>query len=410
MIGSLYIFGKFSSKISYYPNNSNATVFENIINHQKAVSQITIHRDSNLMYYCYSRRLEANKIIGFCYVINGEGLSEIGSLFKHFEDIFEQMVHDGIFVCLNHQGKIAVADTKSIETENEELHHLSLKIQNIFENARTIKLPSIDFSIEKNSVKLFNYDETDNNHILEASFKYGYTIILKNSDYNTIRLKNYSATLSDLNQKNVSLKNQLENLESENKKLKEQKKQLKKVSVLTVLLIIGIIGIFSLLNNLNQTKHDFNEAQQTVELQESTINNQESQLTHLQNSNESLNNKIKYLHTQIKELNNEKEEFNELKDKFSVQSFIPISSSIDLSIKKIKFKYYGLRSTTEKLLISVYCVDFIDQAFGDMFIEWHTLTVNPGFNEISLNLPRFDGRFINAYISIGKKIVAGNTN
>ena len=51
---SIYIFGKLSSGYTQYPEDSSSIVLKNIYSHCKAPTQIVIHRDENLMYYCYT--------------------------------------------------------------------------------------------------------------------------------------------------------------------------------------------------------------------------------------------------------------------------------------------------------------------------------------------------------------------
>ena len=66
-----YIFGKFIGGYTQYPVDSQSNVFQQVIANAKAETQVVIHRDGNLMYYCYLRKFEVDNCIGFCVLLNG---------------------------------------------------------------------------------------------------------------------------------------------------------------------------------------------------------------------------------------------------------------------------------------------------------------------------------------------------
>ena len=48
---SVYLFGKFNQGYSQYPDDYSKKIFDICYQNSKAVSQIAIHRDGDLMYY-----------------------------------------------------------------------------------------------------------------------------------------------------------------------------------------------------------------------------------------------------------------------------------------------------------------------------------------------------------------------
>ena len=54
---SVYLFGEFSVGYSQYPNDYAKIIFESFAKSAQATTQITIHRDGDLMYYGYIRKM-----------------------------------------------------------------------------------------------------------------------------------------------------------------------------------------------------------------------------------------------------------------------------------------------------------------------------------------------------------------
>lgn len=68
---SVYLFGEFSVGYSQYPNDYAKIIFESFAKSAQATTQITIHRDGDLMYYGYIRKMENAEYLGVCVVVNG---------------------------------------------------------------------------------------------------------------------------------------------------------------------------------------------------------------------------------------------------------------------------------------------------------------------------------------------------
>ena len=84
---TVYLFGEFLGGYMQYPDDYTSKIFQNFQANAKMTTQIAIHRDGNLMYYGYIRKLEKDRYIGFCVVLNGLVLVRIDGLFTLFENI-----------------------------------------------------------------------------------------------------------------------------------------------------------------------------------------------------------------------------------------------------------------------------------------------------------------------------------
>ena len=101
MNSSVYLFGEMAEGYTQYPEDSSSEIFHRLYANSKATTQIAIHRDGNLMYYGYIRKLENNKYLGLCVVLNGIMLTRIDSLVSLFENIIASLVSKGTLIHYN---------------------------------------------------------------------------------------------------------------------------------------------------------------------------------------------------------------------------------------------------------------------------------------------------------------------
>jgi len=86
MNATVYLFGNFNSGYTQYPDDYTSDIFGKFHSNAKSTTQIAIHRNGNLMYYGYIRKLEQDRYLGLCVVLNGLMLTRIDGLFSLFEN------------------------------------------------------------------------------------------------------------------------------------------------------------------------------------------------------------------------------------------------------------------------------------------------------------------------------------
>lgn len=400
MNGSIYIFGGYNSEFKVYPDDGNKTSLSRIASLRKAPSQLIIHRDANLMYYTYIREVEQKRYIGFSYVVNNIMIWDIRKIFLNFEEIFEGVATSGIFLHLNNNGNLIIKNLNAFSEEKEELHALSLEISRKFEHLNSSILPARDFTIEKDSIKYFDQNES-NQTILDASHRYGFTVILKDKDFNTLRLNNYSATLSNLQRTNEQLNKEISSLKSKIAKISRQKKQFKILIFAFIIIIICAIGILLLNNNLTETRYKYNEATQTVANQNDTIGEQKG---HINDLNNELSASIHALALKNDELNNLQYEYNQLKDHISLP-FIYLPSDFDLSKNSLTMKYFGLRNETVKIRLTIWSSDIDGYYFSEA--RSTSVEIKKGYNSVRIEYPTNYGYLDEIVLSVNDKIIGG---
>ena len=127
---SIYIFGSFDNGYTQYPDNYAKGIFQNFFAQARSKSQIVIHRDKELMYYGYVRKLDkSSQYIGFCVLLNSMMFSNVSSLFTVFENAIAEMVSRRDIIAFNEQGDI-VSTTNSLANKLQEVNAVTAIIRN----------------------------------------------------------------------------------------------------------------------------------------------------------------------------------------------------------------------------------------------------------------------------------------
>lgn len=328
---STYIFGELSGGYSQYPEDSSSNIFRSIYSKCNAPSQLIIHRDDNMMYYVYVRKIDVKKYIGLAIEINGYYLTQINSLFSIFEKQIELLAEHGIIINFSKNGDLTTSLHSLIKEEEEVMSYVD-SFQREISSIKTVeKLPQADYTVSTKSQKIFN--ENDYNiEIVKASYTYGFTIILKQKNYDTLRSTNYRNTLKQLNTRNESLTKEVERLKEINKQILRKKKQFKKVIFLFLIVLACGVGIYLLFENLNFTQNELNTANNIIIEKNDVIVGKDKRITSLKDSISDLDNSLRLV----------RKEKNELSGIISqICNHYPfIVTSCEVSSDKIIFDYY----------------------------------------------------------------------
>lgn len=327
MNSTIYIFGDFGYGCNQYPNDYTAEIFSQFHKHSQANTQLTIHRDDNMMYYGYVRKLHnREQYIGICIVLNGSMFRGVKTLFNRFENYITDIVVRGQIIEFSNDGNLISKVTKLYECQNE-IERITKFIQNDIETLTTQKLPPTNLSIGKSESKSFVIDDKAES-ILEATYNYGYTYIYKDTGYNTDSLTSYSGKLHALNKEKTTALQIVDKQKQEISDLKKKQKNYKLVIWLIVFICIGGIIFISTINNRNvqiqRLNNNIAEQEQTIETQNETIgilrdtiisrnskiNDLKTEKSRLISSRDSLNGVNRKLNKSIKVLQEEKTDLN----------------------------------------------------------------------------------------------------
>lgn len=256
---SVYVFGRFADGYSQYPDDYSKSIFEQFYEKSTAASQITVHREGELTYYGYIRKLdEKQRYIGFCLLFNNVMLCDVAALFETFETIVEQTVVRGKIINLNKTGKLETT-LKSLAQQKDEVEQIAETLKRKIDSLTpedTQQLPPVRYDLNNDDSISFNAAD-DKKEIAAATVKYSYTYIYKDSDYDTSTLTSYRNTLRSLTSENETLK-------SKNSKLIRQQKQFGAVAVIAVIAVICVAFALYAIDEQNELKNKLGDKEMNI--------------------------------------------------------------------------------------------------------------------------------------------------
>lgn len=362
---AVFIFGELANGYSQYPNDSTSEIFKKQFLNSKAQTQVAIHRDGNLMYYSYIRKLDGNRYIGISVVLTAILLTKIDGLFSIFERIIEIMANKGLIIHYAENGDLTTS-TKYLYESSEDIAVISEKLNTLFAGllSSARELPHIDYSIEKDSSCSFS--ENDNiNEIVKATHSFSYTYIYKDKDYNTVQINSYKSVLSRINETNLSLRKENKELQDKNQEILRQKKQFRNV-ILLILVVIGCgVGIYILYDNLNNTQGQLDEANNTIVEKNNVIDSKNNRINYLKSS-------IDSLQKEYNEEHNRKVALEERLTKVcSSNPFIVTSCSV--GSEEFSFDYYADEEKDVTVTLKA-----INEKNSEIVSNSHSITVYKG--------------------------------
>lgn len=390
MINStLYIFGNLGSGYTQYPYDYTTNILSSLASQTDAKSMLAIHRENNLMYYSYLRRLEGEQHIGFCVLLNGLMFSDINELFSVFEDVLTFMVTSGGIISFNSKGGITATTTTFIGKEkniDSAFSYIKNVLSKLEHNLK--KLPPVSYGTSKSETKTFA--ATDNGEsIADASCKYGFTYIVKDKDYNNATLSSYKGVVMRLNKEKEELENRYAELNKDYQKVKKQKKQFGIVVSLIIGLLVVIIGLVSIQDNLNATRTLLTNANNSIVQKNERINVLQGTISDLT---------YKYNNT-VQQRDALDKAFSDYKDLVSgYQPFLFKSSSFNFNTKDYTFSYYGLNEGYQSITLRVISPD------GQIANYDYNVYISSGENSTNLST---NGYFYNSSYYVFELIYDG---
>ena len=263
MNATIYVYGNFNDGYTQYPDDCTCEMFNFFYDNAKSITQIAIHRDGDLMYYGYIRKLENNHYIGMCIVLNQLLLTRIDVLFSLFENAVSELVTKGQLIHFNGQGDI-VTNVEKLYLNKEEIDLLcdSLCVRlNDFNDV--VALPPVSFGNAKDSARVFLVGD-DLDEIIKSTYTNGYTFVYKSERYNTDEINSCKELLKRTNEEKRKLLGEIEKLQIENRNIKYDKNQGRNdvILIFIVIFLLFIMLVFVHVNSLNDTKNKLSDTRE----------------------------------------------------------------------------------------------------------------------------------------------------
>lgn len=261
MNSAVYLFGRLKGDYTQFPNDYANNIFQNFYQQAAAPSQITIHRDGNLMYYGYIRKLDDEaQYIGFCVLLNGIMFSNVKKLFPIFENAFSDIVARGEILHLDDDGN-TTTDIVSLAQKQNEVERIARILKNDVDTLEDTakRLPPVSNEIGANEQKHFS-DSEHATLISNASAKYGYTFVTKGKDFDNATLTSYKGIVRKLRHDYDDMVAENKEIEKELKAAQAKQRNTLWVGILSVAVaILGVILYFKVLNPSEVTHYQTGE-------------------------------------------------------------------------------------------------------------------------------------------------------
>lgn len=280
---SFYILGTPEGRYSQYPDDYTTSTLAGLQDGM-AGARLVIYREMDLVHYAYTERLGNNSIIGFCLIFNKARIQKPRQIIRLFRFIIEKrLVESGEVIKYTDDGEVKFR----VKTMNEcikEYDRLKGFLNSEFENNAS-KYDIEPLTTTYNGVR--STGELDRNasdgQIVALTNQHNKVVVNDDSGIEHGYIPQVIASLREQNQK---ANEEIARLQEANANLERKKKQYSFV-ILLALIILGCgVGLFFLNDNLNSTRGELEQANQT-------ISNKNSEISELNSTIESKNREIK---------------------------------------------------------------------------------------------------------------------
>lgn len=402
MNSSTFIFGELAAGYTQYPDDSSSNLFKSLRNECAAPAQLIIHRNGNLMYYVFVRKLVNNKHIGLAIVTTGNYFTHIKQIFRLFRKLIEDLAEKGVIINYTPSGEIT-STLKSLTKEPEVVAFMDdfqAKVNGITNFA---PLPPVDFEKSITSKAVFNNRTDLPEKIAEASYRYATTIVLNESDYDTLRVTSYKSILKKMNDEKQNLINENAKLHDQIQQIKREKKRFKAVLFLSFILIAcGFIG-YQLYLNLTNTQDELTAANRTIDQQTAYADSLQLNIISLNNSLQQTKQSLAQTKQSLQQTEQAKAAVdNILHNITAVQPFFV--SSCNVSDTSVTFDYYSPKDTTVNLTlkaVSEYSVETVTSS--------QEVRIHKGSGKCSINFAHSISRSKTYYVvlMLNGRIIGG---
>lgn len=274
---STYFLAKGNGFYTQYITDASEERFKVALSLCNSASQLLVQRDGQLMYYLYVRQVGSQETFGMCIVVNGMMATNLSRMFDFFEHAYEKVVLKGKVLGLDRQGNPIII-LKDFTTEPLEMGLLEQELQESFAQLQgTIALPPANMATTITDFRNFELESLTAQEIQQTAW-HSWTLIRKQTDYESENFAGYRRRLSDLSHEIANLEGNKAQLVKQLSQLNREKKQMKWVIAMSCAILIGGIIAFLTINNKNAT---ISSQSSQISLQDEEINNQRDNISTL---------------------------------------------------------------------------------------------------------------------------------
>lgn len=175
-----YIFGNLGNGYCQYPDDYTSELFKSFYCRATAPAQLIAHRDGNLMYYGYVRKIgsDGGCYIGLCVLLNGIYLKSVLPLLDSFERVISEMAAEGRLLRMHDNGVVVTA-SPGLLSDRQELGRVAGMVGAALDGMKghADMLPPVSYNVSKDTVKYYEAGQADDTAIVDDSCRGGYVVV-----------------------------------------------------------------------------------------------------------------------------------------------------------------------------------------------------------------------------------------
>lgn len=262
MNSTIYLFGRFKSGYSQYPDDYTRNIFKRFESHAAAAAQMMIHRAGDLIYYAFLRRLTAaadGDCIGVCVVLNGVMFADPHFVFDELEQAVGSIVLHGDILTFDDRGEV-VSGVDRLADKRAEVERIVRSLTRAMADSGqpTIPLPPQNYGVSVEESKQLVY--ADSAQEMTDAVGECYNVYISKSEYVMSSAEIVYA------ERFRRLHEQIETLQCDNAawsakyaEMERRKKQYTVIMWLIVMVLLGALAVMGVIRSKNadlRTKND----------------------------------------------------------------------------------------------------------------------------------------------------------
>lgn len=254
MNSTIYLFGRFKSGYSQYPDDYTRNIFKRFESHAAAAAQMMIHRAGDLIYYAFLRRLTAaadGDCIGVCVVLNGVMFADPHFVFDELEQAVGSIVLHGDILTFDDRGEVVSGIDRLADKKAEVERVVRSLIHAMSDSGQpTIPLPPQNYGVSVEESKQLVY--ADSAQDMTEAIGDCYNVYISKSEYVMSSAEIVYA------ERFKRLHEQIDALQSDNAawsakyaEMERRKKQYTVIMWLIVMVLLGALAVMGVIRSKN---------------------------------------------------------------------------------------------------------------------------------------------------------------
>ncbi|MDE6861741.1 MAG: hypothetical protein K2J31_03210, partial [Alistipes sp.] len=254
MNSTVYLFGRFRSGYSQYPDDYTHRIFKRFENNAPDPAQMMVHRNGDLIYYAFMRRLTASAdgdYMGVCVVLNGVMFADPHCMFDELEQAVSSIVLHGNILTFDDRGEV-VSGIDRLVDKKEEVERIARTLMRSMADTdrQTMPLPPHNYAVSAEESRQLAYADSAQD-MIGAIGDYNTVYISKSEHVMSAAELVYARRFSRLHEQIDALQRDNAAWSARYAEMERRKKQYSVVMWLVILVLFGTLAVMGVIRSKN---------------------------------------------------------------------------------------------------------------------------------------------------------------